>query len=107
MYPGRMITTGCGAYLENLSALTAYELKKAMLEYRIVDTPHFLRNIDSLNDSNILLGKEVIHVAIDQESTKASASASASAKLGRFSKLGLGLGLGQIEQSLAEFQINF
>ena len=65
LYPGRMITTGCGAYIENLSALTAYELKKANLEYRIVDTPHFLRKIDSLNASNILLGKEVIHVAID------------------------------------------
>ena len=65
LYPGRMITTGCGSYIENLSALTAYELKKAVLLYRIVDTPHFLRKIDDLNSSNILLGKEVLHVAID------------------------------------------
>ena len=65
LYPGRMITTGCGSYIENLSALTAYELKKAILDYRIIDTPHFLRKIDSLNESTILLGKEVIHVAID------------------------------------------
>ena len=65
LYPGRMITTGCGSYIENLSALTAYELKKANLEYRIIDTPHFLRKIDSLNASTILLGKDVIHVAID------------------------------------------
>jgi len=65
LYPGRMITTGCGSYIENLSALTAYELKKAVLDYRIIDTPHFLRKIDSLNESTVLLGKEVIHVAID------------------------------------------
>ena len=65
LYPGRMITTGCGAYIENLSALTAFELKKANLEYRIIDTPHFLRKIDCLNSSSILLGKDVIHVAID------------------------------------------
>ena len=65
LYPGRMITTGCGSYIENLSALTAYELKKAILDYRIIDTTHFLRKIDNLNESTILLGKEVIHVAID------------------------------------------
>ena len=65
LYPGRMITTGCGLYIENLSALTAYELKKAILDYRIIDTPHFLRKIGNLNESTILLGQEVIHVAID------------------------------------------
>ena len=55
LYPGRMITTGCGSYVENLSALTAYELKKANQEYRIIDTPNFIRKIDSLNASTILL----------------------------------------------------
>ena len=60
--PGRMITTGCSSYIENLSALTAYELKKATLslDYIIIDTAHFLEKIDSLNESTILLGKEVI-----------------------------------------------
>ena len=49
--PGRMITTGCSSYIENLSALTAYELKKATLslDYRIINTAHFLKKIDSLN----------------------------------------------------------
>ena len=45
--------------------MIAYELKKAILDYIIINTPHFLRKIDSLNESTILLGKEVIHVAID------------------------------------------
>lgn len=65
LYPGRMITTGCSSFIENLSALTAYELKKSTLEYRIVDTPHFLRKIDEFNLSQKLLGKNIIHVGID------------------------------------------
>ena len=32
LYPGRLITTGCGALIENLSALTAFELKKYKLD---------------------------------------------------------------------------
>ena len=67
LYPGRLITTGCGVYIENLSALTAFELKKSTLDYRIVDTPHILRKIDALNASQKLLGKDLIHVAIDIE----------------------------------------
>ena len=65
LYPGRLITTGCGAFIENLSALTAFELKKAKLDYRVVDTPHVLRRVDELNSSNILEGKDVTLVAID------------------------------------------
>ena len=64
-YPGRRITTGCGVYIENLSALTAFELKKSVLDYRIVDTPHILRKLDALNSSQQLLGKDLIHVGID------------------------------------------
>ena len=46
-YPGRLITRGCNSYIENLSALTAHELKKVDLEYRIMDIPHFLRNYEN------------------------------------------------------------
>ena len=53
--PGRLITTGCGAFIENLSALTKY----------IVDTPHYLRRVDQLNSSNTLEGKDIELVAID------------------------------------------
>ena len=64
-YPGRLITTGCNSYIENLSALTAHELKKVDLEYRLMDTPHFLRKIDELNESGLLLNKDIIHVSVD------------------------------------------
>ena len=64
-YPGRLITTGCNSYIENLSALTAHELQKVDLDYRLMDTPHFLRKIDEINDSEILMNKEIIHVSID------------------------------------------
>ena len=64
-YPGRVITTGCGNFVENLSTLTAYELKKSHIEYRVIDTPHFLRKLDVLNNSCILFGKSIIHVNID------------------------------------------
>ena len=64
-YPGRLITTGCNSYIENLSALTAHELKKVDLEYRLMDTPHFLRKIDEINDSGLLQGKDIIHVSVD------------------------------------------
>ncbi len=53
-YPGRLITTGCSAFIENLSALTAYELKKSKLDYRVIDSPHVLRRLDDLNSSNVL-----------------------------------------------------
>ena len=65
-YPGRLITTGCGSFIENLSALTAYELKKSKLDYRIVDTPHVLRKLDDFNNSQMLLGKDnIILVSVD------------------------------------------
>ena len=65
LYPGRLITTGCGALIENLSALTAFELKKSKLDFRIVDSPHVLRKLDELNSSNILEGKNITLVSID------------------------------------------
>ena len=65
LYPRRLITTGCGALFENLSALTAFELKKSKLYYRIVDTPHVLRKLDELNSSNILEGRNITLVSID------------------------------------------
>ena len=65
LYPGRLITTGCGALIENLSALTAFELKKSKLDYRIVDTPHVLRKLGELNSSNILEGRNITLVSID------------------------------------------
>ena len=37
LFPGRLITTGCGTYIKNLSKLTALKLKKADLKYRIVE----------------------------------------------------------------------
>ena len=43
----------------------AYELKKAKLDYRVVDTPHVLRQIDKLNSSNILEGKDITLISID------------------------------------------
>ena len=65
LYPGRLITTGCGAFIENLSALTAFELKKSKLDYRVIDSPHVLRKLDELNGGNILEGKNITLVAID------------------------------------------
>ena len=64
-YPGRLITTGCNSYIENLSALTAHELKKVDLQYRLMDTPHFLRKIDELNETNALHNTDIIHVSVD------------------------------------------
>ena len=43
----------------------AYGLKKAKLDYRVVDNPHVLRRIDKLNISNILEGKEITLVSVD------------------------------------------
>ena len=60
-----VLATGCGAYIEKLSALTAYELKKARLHYRIVDTTHVLTRIYKLNGFNILEGKDITLVSID------------------------------------------
>ena len=65
LYPGRLITTGCNSYIEQLSAITAHELKKYNVPYVIIDSPEFLRKIDELNSSAILLGKTVLHVSVD------------------------------------------
>ena len=65
LYPGRLITTGCNSYIEQLSAVTAHELKKCKIPYIIVDSPDFLRKIDDLNSSEKLTGKNIIHVSVD------------------------------------------
>ena len=36
-HAGRLITTGCGSYIENVSALTAFELKKVEVPFVIID----------------------------------------------------------------------
>ena len=64
-YPGRLITTGCNSYIEQLSALTAHELKKCTAPYVIVDSPDLLRKLDDLNSSEILTGKNILHVSVD------------------------------------------
>ena len=64
-YPGRMITTGCNSYIENLSAITAVELKKVKVPYVIADKLEFLRKLDQINASGRLIGKKIIHVTID------------------------------------------
>ena len=65
LYPGRLITTGCNSYVENLSAVTAHELKKVQVPYVIIDRQQFLRKIDSINNSELLHGKDIIHVSVD------------------------------------------
>ena len=65
LYPGRLITTGCNSYVENLSAVTAHELKKVQVPYVIIDRQQFLRKIDTINSSDLLQGKEIIHVSVD------------------------------------------
>ena len=66
-YPGRLITTCCGSFTENLSALTAIELKKRahILPYIAIDTNHVLRKLHELNESGVLKGKNIIHVSWD------------------------------------------
>ena len=67
-YPGRMISTGCASAIKNLSALTAHELTKVSLPHVIQDVNHFLRKVDEINESGVLLNKSVIHVSLDIES---------------------------------------
>ena len=63
-HPGRLVTTGCGSYIENISALTAFELKKVDVSYVIVDKQHFLRKIYQLNASGVLSGRAVVHRSV-------------------------------------------
>lgn len=69
-YPGRLISTGRGTYIENLSKLTAFELNKCLpnLKHVIKDGNEFLRMIDELNE-NDFVGKnpDIIHVSWDVE----------------------------------------
>ena len=66
-YPGRLITSGSGSPTENLSALTAIELKKRshILPYILIDSNHLLRKLDAYNQSKILIGRDIIHVSLD------------------------------------------
>ena len=66
-YPGRCISTGCASYIKNLSALTSIELKKVPQPYCIKDTNDLLRQIEEINQKNILDDKEVQHVTFDVE----------------------------------------
>lgn len=50
-YPGRLITSACGSPTERLSSWIEYHLKPMMssLSYRLEDSSHFLRNIETVN----------------------------------------------------------
>ena len=54
--PARVITSGCGTPLENLSIFVEKHLYKEVLKIdtRIQDTPHMLNIIDEMNQSNRL-----------------------------------------------------
>ena len=64
-YPGRLISTGCASYTKALSALTAIELSKVELPYVIKDINHFLKKVLEVNQSEVLQGKEILHVSFD------------------------------------------
>ena len=67
-FPGRLITSGCGSFTENLSLLTALELKKRahQLPYVIQDTNALLCKLDEINTSKILhTGNKIIHASFD------------------------------------------
>ena len=66
-FPGRLITSGCGSYTENISALVAIELKKCAfdLPHVLRDTNHLLQNIDDINLSGKLEGQNIIHASWD------------------------------------------
>lgn len=66
-YPGRCISTGCASHTNNLSALTAEELKKVQLPYIATDTNDVLRKIEDVNRSKLLDGLGIIHVTFDVE----------------------------------------
>ena len=67
-YPGRMISTGCASAIKNLSALTAFEMKKVELKYVILDLNHMLRKLDEINESGVLSEiTSVIHASFDIE----------------------------------------
>ena len=64
-YKNRLISTGCGAHIENLSALTSWELKKCHLEYCLIDSAHFLAKLKHLNNTGTLHNHKIIHVSFD------------------------------------------
>ena len=66
-FPGRLITSGCGSYTENLSSLIALELKPRAesLPQILIDTNNLLRKIDNFNQCNTLPNVDIIHATWD------------------------------------------
>ena len=64
-YPARLISTGCNSFVRNLSELTAVDLNKVPLKYKIEDTNNLLRQIEELNHSGKLEDKTIHHVTFD------------------------------------------
>ena len=67
-YPGRLISTGCNTYIKNLSVLTAHELEQVKLDHNLQDTNELLRELEKLNESEIMSQyEEILHVSFDIE----------------------------------------
>ena len=64
-YSGRLISTGCGTHIENLSALTGWQLKQCKLDYCLIDSDHFLSKVQEINSSGMLDDTVIIHVSFD------------------------------------------
>ena len=66
-FPGRLITSGCGSFTENISDLIGAELKEVAfkLPYVLKDTNQLLRKIEQVNKSGSLIGKSIIHTSWD------------------------------------------
>ena len=66
-HPGRLITSGCGSYTENLSEFTAHFLKERqkLLPHVAIDINQVLRKIDEINYSGSLKNKNIIHASFD------------------------------------------
>ena len=54
--PARVITSGCGTAVENISIFVEKYLYKEVqhIDTQIKDTPHMLSIIDDINESNVL-----------------------------------------------------
>ena len=66
-FPGRLISTGCNSYIQNLAIFTAQELKKVQLKHCLKGTNDLLQKIKLLNESGILKDKKIYHVTFDVE----------------------------------------
>lgn len=65
--PGRLITSGCNSFTENLSDFTAIFLKERqkILPHITLDINQFLRRIEDLNERGYISDKKIIHVSFD------------------------------------------